>query len=110
MNRKTISIISYLTIIGWVISFIVYHNGGRSSFAQYHLKQSFGLGIFGAVLSMLFIPVIATDPVMSTLFSILIFGILIVLIVGVVNAFHQKRKPIPLIGIMFVDRFNFIKY
>jgi len=109
MTRKTISIISYLTIIGWVVSFIIYHNGGRSSFAQYHLKQAFGLGIFGLVISMLFIPA-AADPVISALFSILIFGIFIVLVFGIINAFNQKRKPVPLIGAMFVDRFNFIKY
>jgi uncharacterized membrane protein len=110
MNRKTISIISYLTIVGWVISFVVYHNGGRSSFAQYHLKQSFGLGIFGVILGIIFIPIIPIDPIISTLFTILGFGILIVLIFGIINALNQKRKPIPLIGSMFVDRFNFIKY
>jgi len=110
MTRKTISIISYLTLIGWVISFIVYHNGGRSSFAQYHLKQSFGLGVFGAVLSVVFIPIITIDPLISTLFTVLGFAMLIVLIFGIMNAVNQKRKPIPLIGLMFVDRFNFIKY
>lgn len=110
MNRKTISIISYLTIIGWVISFVIYHNGGRSSFAQYHLKQSFGLGIFGAVLGIVFIPILSVNPLMSTLFSIISVGILIVLIFGIINAVNQKRKPIPLIGSMFVDRFHFIKY
>jgi uncharacterized membrane protein len=110
MNRKTISIISYLTIIGWVISFVVYHNGGRSSFAQYHLKQSFGLGIFGAILAIVFIPIIPIDPLISTIFAILSFVILVVLLFGIINALNQKRKPIPLIGAMFVDRFNFIKY
>lgn len=104
MNRKTISIISYLTIVGWLISFVVYYNGGRSTFAQYHLKQSFGLGVLGVILSTFFIPII------STLVAILGFGILIVLIFGIVNAVNQKRKPIPIIGLMFVDRFHFIKY
>lgn len=110
MNRKTISIISYLTIVGWLISFVVYHNGGRSSFAQYHLKQSFGLGVFGAILGAAFIPILPIDPLISTLFTILGFGILVVLIFGIINAINKKRKPIPLIGLMFVDRFNFIKY
>jgi len=110
MNRKTISIISYLTIVGWLISFVVYYNGGRSTFAQYHLKQSFGLGVLGVILSTFFIPIISIDPIISTLVAILGFGILIVLIFGIVNAVNQKRKPIPIIGLMFVDRFHFIKY
>ncbi|KIO50748.1 hypothetical protein [Flavobacterium hibernum] len=110
MNRKTISIISYLTIVGWIISFVVYHNGGRSSFAQYHLKQSFGLGILGVIFGLIFIPIFPVDPIISTLFLILSAIILIVLIFGILNAVNQKRKPIPLIGLMFVDRFHFIKY
>lgn len=110
MNRKTISIISYLTIIGWIISFVVYHNGGRSSFAQYHLKQSFGAGILSVLLSLIFIPIIPINPIISTLFSILSAVILIVLIFGIVNAVNQRTKPIPLIGLMFVNRFHFIKY
>ncbi|WP_166920179.1 DUF4870 domain-containing protein [Flavobacterium poyangense] len=110
MNKKTISLISYLTIVGWLISFIIYHNGGRSSFAQYHLKQSFGLGILGVALGLMFIPIIPIDPLISTIFTILSAGILIVLIFGVLNAINQKRKPIPFIGLMFVDRFHFIKY
>lgn len=110
MNRKTISIISYLTIVGWLISFVVYYNGGRSTFAQYHLKQSFGLGILGIILSTFFILIIPINPFISTFLTLLGFGILIVLIFGIVNAVNQKRKPIPIIGIMFVDRFDFIKY
>lgn len=69
MNRKTILIISYLTIIGWLISFIIYHNGGRSSLAQYHLKQSFGLGVLGAVLGLIFIPIIPIIFIKSFNFS-----------------------------------------
>ncbi|MEZ0183120.1 hypothetical protein B0A75_04505 [Flavobacterium oncorhynchi] len=110
MSRKTISIISYLTLVGWVISFLVYHNGGRSSFAQYHLKQSFGLGVLSAALGCAFIPIFSINPVISTFFTVFSFGILVFLIAGIVNAVNQKRKPIPLIGSMFVDRFNFIKY
>lgn len=110
MNRKTISIISYLTIVGWVISFVVYYNGGRSTFAQYHLKQSFGLGVLGVILSIFFTPIIPIDPFISTLFTVLCFGILIILISGIVNAVNQNRKPIPVIGLMFVNRFHFIKY
>ena len=110
MTRKTISIISYLTLIGWIISFLVYHNGGRSSFAQYHLKQSFGLGVFGAVLSVIFVSTFSIAPVVLIIFKIVGLGMLIFLIFGIMNAINQKRKPVPLIGSMFVNRFHFIKY
>jgi uncharacterized membrane protein len=110
MSRKTISIISYITIIGWVISFVVYHNGGKSTLAQYHLKQSFGLGVLGPLFSILFIAVVPIVSSTLILFTILNLGIFIFLILGIINAVNQKKLPIPLIGSMFVDRFNFIKY
>ena len=48
MSKKTISIISYITIIGWIIAFLVYNNETeKSSLAKFHLKQSLGLGILG---------------------------------------------------------------
>jgi uncharacterized membrane protein len=108
MSRKTISIISYITIIGWIISFVVYHNGGRSSLAQYHLKQSFGLGVLGTLFSVLFMTMRPIVPLVSRLSAILGLVIFIVFIFGIFNAVNQKRKPLPLIGFMFVDRFYFI--
>jgi hypothetical protein len=110
MSRKTISIISYITIIGWVISFVVYNNGGRSSLAQYHLKQSFGLGILGTLLGIASMIIVPIDSSISILFTILSLSILIFLILGVINAVNQKRKPITLICFMFVGRFHFIKF
>lgn len=113
MNKKIISIISYITIIGWVIAFVVYHNGHRSALAQYHLKQSFGLGVFGGFFYMLFMatyPMILIIPIISVLLILLSIVMFVILISGIINAVNQKKKPILLIGPMFVGRFNFIKY
>lgn len=110
MTRKTISIISYITILGWAIAFVVYHNGGRSSLAQYHLKQSFGLGVLGAFLSVLFMVSTPIIPAISMLFMILSIVMFIILISGIINSANQKERPTLLIGSMFEDKFNFIKY
>jgi uncharacterized membrane protein len=110
MDRKTISMISYFTIIGWIISFVVYCNGGRSSFAQYHLKQSFGIGVFETLLGIGFVSIYPTIPIVSRFFCLLGAGTIIILIFGIINAVNQKRKPLPLIGFLFLDRFYFIEY
>ena len=39
MDGKTIAIISYLTIIGWVIAYVMNSNN-KSQIAFYHLRQS----------------------------------------------------------------------
>lgn len=99
ISRKVISIISYTTILVWVISFVVYHNEGKSTVAQYDLKQLFGLGVLGALFIVLFI---AIDPAVSStlkLFTIMKLGIFIFLILGIVNTLSQKRA-------YFVNWFN----
>jgi hypothetical protein len=110
MSKKTISVLSYFTIIGWAISFVIYHSGYRSALAQYHLKQSFGLGVFFGVFSLLFVANIPTIPIISILFTIINIVLFVILISGIFNAINQKAKPVALIGLMFVGRFNFIKY
>lgn len=108
MSRKTISIISYITIIGWLLSFIVYSNGGKSAFAQYHLKQSFGLGLLGTLFSS--VCLVPIDSSLSILLWILGLSLSLFFVFGVYNAANQKKVPLPLIGFLFVTRFNFIKF
>jgi uncharacterized membrane protein len=110
MGRKSISIISYFTILGWLISFVVYSHGGKSSFAQFHLKQSFGLGILETLLGIEFFVIYPIFPAVSRLFIPLSLVIAVVLISGINNALNHKRKPLPLFGRLFVDRFYFIAY
>ncbi|SHL44351.1 hypothetical protein SAMN05443543_1025 [Flavobacterium flevense] len=109
MNRKTISIISYFTIIGWIIAFAMYYNGGyRSLLVQYHLKQSFGLGILSIFLNVLFFTIFPIISSQLLVFTLLNTGIITFLILGIMNAANQKKQPVPLIGSLFVDRFYFI--
>ena len=105
-----ISIISYITIIGWIIAFIVYgNNPEKSSLAKFHLKQSLGLAILGilnAVASVIVTPMV---PSIGIVFTIINFATFVFLILGIINASKEEEKPLPLIGSMFVDKFDFIK-
>lgn len=108
MNKKTISIISYLTILGWAVSFIAYHNGGKSALAKYHLKQSFGLGLLGTAATAIPLIIDGYVAVSKVLFLIINLLLLLSLTLGIRNATQQQKKPIPLIGSIFIDRFYFI--
>jgi uncharacterized membrane protein len=110
MSKKTISIISYITIIGWIIAFLVYNNETeKSSLAKFHLKQSLGLGILGILNFILEGVVVSFAPSASILFTIIGLGLLILWIIGIVNAVNEEEKPVPLVGNLFVDKFDFIK-
>ena len=50
MDNKTLSIVAYITLIGWLIA---YFSGKDKAddFLKYHLRQGFGIFIFGVILS-----------------------------------------------------------
>ncbi|MDQ1858530.1 MULTISPECIES: DUF4870 domain-containing protein [unclassified Chryseobacterium] len=105
MDNKTLSIVSYITLFGWLISFFI-GKEKSNKLLKYHLKQSLGLIIFSIVLS-----IILNGIMMLTKIGILgIFGFipLVLMIIGIINAANDVEKPLPLIGKMFEDKFSFI--
>lgn len=105
MDNKTLSIVSYITLFGWLISFII-GKEKSNGLLRYHLKQSLGLIIFSILLS-----IILNVLLMVSKIGILgIFGFipLILMIIGIINAANDVEKPLPLIGKMFEDKFSFI--
>lgn len=106
MNNKTFSIVSYITLIGWLIAYF----GGKENaddLLKYHLRQSLGLGItaflYGIVMNIIIVilPVLAILSFVSILFFVL-------MIIGIINANNGEKKPLPFIGKIFEDKFPFI--
>jgi uncharacterized membrane protein len=106
MDNKTLSIVSYITVFGWLISFVLGKDKGNS-FLKYHLKQSLGLVIFSIVLSVILNIVFWVTKI--GILSILILLPLVLAIIGIINAANEVEKPLPLIGKMFEDKFSFIR-
>ena len=95
MNKKVTSIVSYITIIGWIIAYLA----GEKEEAKFHLNQSLVINlaslinswVLGAILG--FIPFVG--PIVSWIISILI---LILWILGLVAAIKQEEKAVPILG------------
>jgi uncharacterized membrane protein len=110
MDKKTLAIVSYITIIGWIIAYINYNNSTeKASLTRYHLKQALGIGIIGIVLGVV-VNVIATIiPSLAMILSLSYLALLVLWIFGIMNAMNEKETPVPLVGQMFEDKFDFIK-
>ncbi|MVO08457.1 DUF4870 domain-containing protein [Flavobacterium sp. TP390] len=111
MDKKTLSIVSYITIIGWLIAYLIYQGKpDKSSLERYHLKQSLGIGVLG-VLNFVVEAILTTLISYSLGIIFTITGILIFIlwIIGIINAANAEEKPLPIIGSFFVDKFDFIK-
>ena len=48
MDNKTLSIVSYITIIGWIIAFVI-GKDKADELLKFHLKQGLGLVIFSFI-------------------------------------------------------------
>lgn len=110
MNKKTLSIVSYITIIGWIIAYVNYNNlPVKDSLVRFHLKQGLGIAILGILLSVVLTIIAIIVPTLATILSLLQLGILVLWIMGIINANNEQEVPVPVVGKLFTDKFDFIK-
>lgn len=110
MDAKTISWVSYLTIIGWIIAFVQYGNTNpKSSLATFHLRQSFGIVVTSFALYFGLMILSFAVPFLSLLFTVVWLVVLVLWILGLISALNGEEKPVPVLGPMYQQWFQFIK-
>ena len=97
---KTIAIISYITWIGTLIAYFM-NNEKRNAFAAFHIRQSIGISLFSMVNSVFLIRYIGVWTA-----GLIGFGLLVLLIIGLIGAIQGEEKKIPLFGDIFQDWFK----
>lgn len=103
---KIVGILSYITIIGWVIA-IIMHNNDKTRFGAYHLRQGLGLFVLSiAITALLMGTMMFMHFGFFWLSSIVRLGILALVIIGIVNAVNLKKQPLPLVGELFNNLFS----
>jgi len=108
MNAKTISIVSYITIIGWVIAYLKHKESGqKSKLASYHLEQGLGVFIFAVAMNILVIIALSVIPSLGSILALMSLLPVILLIFGIITAANEALKPVPLIGKLFEGKLNF---
>lgn len=92
-DGKTIAIISYLTLIGLIIAFVM-NAEKKNSFARYHIVQSLGIMCTGIAIGVIsWIPFIGWFAAVAG--SILL---LVLWVVGLINAVNEREQPVPVLG------------
>jgi uncharacterized membrane protein len=95
-DGKLVAILSYITLIGWIIA-IILHSNNKTKLGAFHLRQALLLVLAGIVFS--FIPIVGW---------ILNIGVFVLWIMGLVFAIQGTEKEIPLIGHLAQDWFKSI--
>jgi uncharacterized membrane protein len=100
VDGKTISIISYFSLLGWIIAYVLF-SSNKSKLATFHIRQSLGLMIVAFALWVvmwifLFIPVLGW--IISILIWISFVGWFVLWVIGLVSAINGQEKPVPIVG------------
>lgn len=101
MEPKTIAIISYLTIIGWIVA-LVMNSNQKSEFASFHIRQF--LGIF---LTAFAAGIVMIVPIIGWIagFAGYIFA-LVMWVMGFIGAVQGQQKLVPVLGDRFQEWFK----
>lgn len=94
---KTVAIVSYLTLIGFIVA-VVLHGNKKTKLGAYHLRQTLGLFVTGIAcwvvnIMLAFIPIIGW----LTIFVVWI-GLIVLWVMGFIAAASGQMKPVPLLG------------
>lgn len=94
---KTVAILSYITLLGWFIA-IVLHGAHKSTFATFHLRQSLGLIITGALLALI--------PLVGWLLN---GAVCLAWLYALYYVVQGQEKRVPLLGHFYQEHLDFIK-
>jgi uncharacterized membrane protein len=99
-NGKTVALLSYITIIGWIVA-LVMNSSNKTALGAYHLRQTIllfltALVIYVLQIFLLFIPFIGW--LISFLLIFAGLGLFVLWIIGLIAAVNGEMKPMPLLG------------
>ena len=111
-NGKNVGIISYITIIGWLIAYFGMHQSNKTELGSYQLRQTLLLHIvsflvswiLGMIFAAIFFSTVTSGGLAGGWFGLvginwiirLIF--IILWLIGFIGAVNGEKKPIPIIG------------
>ena len=90
---KTVAILSYITLIGFIAAIIINSNK-KTQLGAFHLRQTLGLFLSGLLMII---------PFLNILVGICLF---ILWIMGLISAIKGELKPVPVLGPLYQKWFG----
>ncbi len=102
---KTIAIIAYLTLIGFIVALIL-HMNKKTKLGAFHLRQMLGLILTGIALGLcglvlIFIPIIGWLCHWALLIALFVLWVL-----GLIGAVNGRMDPVPIVGTLYQKWFG----
>lgn len=107
MTNRTMAIVAYITIIGWVVAYLSYRKSNdKSPLVGYHLTQAIGVILFSIALGIASGILVGILPSLAILFYIISLCPFVLMLMGIITASNEAQRPIPLIGKFVEGKFN----
>lgn len=102
---KTYAIICYLTIVGWIIAFLL-HSSDKTRLAAFHLRQSLGLMVLILAIYLINYPLVSILFFGGIASLVLNVALVVLWIIGLLSAIRAEEKPLPFLGEYFQKWFT----
>lgn len=104
-ENKTTAVVSYLTLIGFIVA-VILHGNNKTRLGAFHLRQSLGLMLSFIALSAGGFLLLAV-PFLGWLVCVAAWVLLVVLwVIGLVSAIGGEMKPVPILGAYYQKWFG----
>jgi uncharacterized membrane protein len=100
MDGKSMAIISYLTIVGRIIAYVM-HGNNKSQLGAIHVRQSLFLMLSGftiAIAQWFFFLIPILGWIISILLYFVLMGLFVLWIIGLIAAINGEEKEVPVLG------------
>jgi uncharacterized membrane protein len=108
-DGKTVAIISYITLIGFIIA-VVQNSSNKTKLGAYHLRQVTGFMLTSLAFVILFWILLwpllfiigYVGLLLYSILSVVVWiGLLVVVIISFINAINGKQVPAPIVGKLY---------
>jgi uncharacterized membrane protein len=90
---RTVAILSYVTIVGFIAAIFV-HQSRKNQLGAFHLRQVLGLVVTGLVGG-----VCAVVPILGWIvWFFVVIGLFVLWLLGLISALRGDMRPVPLLG------------
>lgn len=104
-DGKTVAIVSYLTLIGFIVA-VILNGSAKTRLGAYHLRQSLGL-MLASIALMIVGGILMMIPFLGWLITMCGWlGLFVLWVMGLVAAANGQFKPVPLVGEQFQKWFG----
>ena len=106
MDEKTSGIVSYLTLIGWIV--VLATRKEKTEYTSFHLRQMLGIMILGIGISIIGFIIGMVNSTLGDIWNFVSFVPLILWVLAFIGALNEEKKLVPVVGEQFQEWFKSI--